>query len=166
VREAHSGGANHEGDVDAHEERIKRHRTRLDSIFGPGQRLNKALVLFLVPIWFTVFICVSLPKDSPVWFGIFGNTRQNTFSQSACDATVGGHLTESFFYGPLLLIINQPVWMIAIVISSFGVLVFSWILCILLQRQKIWKAGMNVGRLPFGRLWYVYDMHPNIQFSY
>ncbi|KAJ7619503.1 hypothetical protein FB45DRAFT_799946 [Roridomyces roridus] len=123
-------------------------QTRLQAVFGPGQYVNRALVLLMVPMWISVLVFTSLPTIT--W----------QFQQAACDSVVANNHIDSLFFLPFIVFFVVFPEIGAIIIGS---LVIMWAVAIFRLRKVIW-AKKNKW-FPIGRLWRkVVNQYPFIQF--
>jgi len=122
---------------------IIRRDTRLKPVFGyedipEGEavrfrwsvwraRLNRALVLVIIPFWFAVLV-ISLK-------------RRDWFNQRACDDLNNGNLTDLFFLGPVLLLYGKSIGTQATILAPFVALVLAWIGALVIQRELLFKKG-------------------------
>lgn len=90
-------------------------------------RLNRALVIALIPFWFTVFV-ISMK-------------RREWFNQRACDDLNNGNLTDLFFLGPILLLYGKPFGEQAIFLAPFVALLLAWICALVIQRDLLFREG-------------------------
>ncbi|KAJ7223023.1 hypothetical protein GGX14DRAFT_426580 [Mycena pura] len=142
-------------------------QTRLGAVFGPGQYLNRVLVLIVLPLWISVLTFTAMPTST--W----------TFQQAACDTCVSitvqypahpgvqfdrlvadNHVASLFFLPFIIFFVEYPevgVVILASIASSWGIAIWR-------LRKIIW--GKHDGRiLPLGRLWRkVVQRYPFIQF--
>nr|GAT60497.1 predicted protein [Mycena chlorophos] len=121
--------------------------TRLDSVFGQGKYLNRALVLVALPLWIAVLVFTSLPNES--WH----------FQQEACDSIVANNRVTHVFFVPFILLLTLPGFGEVLI----GSLVIPWAIAVFRTRKVIWAKGDKW--FPIGRLWRkVVERYPFIQF--
>ncbi|KAJ7619504.1 hypothetical protein FB45DRAFT_930946 [Roridomyces roridus] len=122
-------------------------QTRLKSVFGSGQYLNRALVLLAVPLWFSVLVFTTLPTVT--W----------EFQQAACDSVIAENHIASLFFMPFIVFFAVYPEIGAIIVAS---LLLMWVVAIFRLRKVIWAKNKI---LPIGRLWRkVVNQYPFIQF--
>ncbi|KAJ7058113.1 hypothetical protein C8F01DRAFT_1232889 [Mycena amicta] len=122
--------------------------TRLQTVFGQGMFLNRAMVLLALPLWIGVLVFTAMPTST--W----------RFNQAACDTDVAENHVASLFFLPFLVFFEVDPEVGAIILAS---IVFSWGIAIWRTRKIIWAKGNRY--LPLGRLWRkVVERYPFIQF--
>ncbi|KAJ7160917.1 hypothetical protein C8R46DRAFT_1223268 [Mycena filopes] len=123
-------------------------QTRLQTVFGPGQHINRALVLIMLPLWVGVLVFTALPAR--IW----------EFQQGACDTQLAdNHIARLFFLPFLVFFVEYPEIGVSVLVSVIG----AWAIAVWRLREVIWAKHNK--KLPLGRLWRkVVNHYPFIQF--
>ncbi|KAK6992084.1 hypothetical protein R3P38DRAFT_3088997 [Favolaschia claudopus] len=122
--------------------------TRLDKVFGKEKLWNRAIVLFMLPLWAAVLSFTAMPTS--VWH----------FQQAACDSVIADNSIVSLFFLPFIVFF----YVYPEIGGTFlGLFLLAWGTCIYRLRKTIWAKKNR--RFPLGRLWRKTVQHyPFLQF--
>lgn len=118
--------------------------TRITHVFTDLKGTKLTLVLLLFPLWLAVLIFLALPRH--IW----------QFQQAACDHLLKDHVVWNVFVISAISFIPRTQKIVFASLS--GLLLLSWILAIVLQRDEIQRLQDEEGKFVFAATWWTFSL--------